>query len=102
MVHSIPNISTNATPQEILGIGCGPRPVKLACSFSVEDAVIIDIIHKSGLPIGVFALDTGRLNEETYEVADAIVERYGIRIDWSFPVEAVEAAQGRPAPSASR
>src|SRR5512136_3003505 len=44
-----------------------------------------------GLPIGVFALDTGRLNEETYEVADAITERYGIPIDWYFPSnEAVE------------
>jgi phosphoadenosine phosphosulfate reductase len=37
------------------------------------------------LPIGIFALDTGRLNEETYEVADLLTERYGIKIEWFFP-----------------
>jgi phosphoadenosine phosphosulfate reductase len=40
-------------------------PVKLACSFSVEDVIVIDMIHELQLPIGIFALDTGRLNEET-------------------------------------
>ena len=88
MSKTIPALPDGASPTEILKSGsqAAGGPVKLACSFSVEDAVIIDIIHKSGLPIGVFALDTGRLNEETYEVADAIVERYGIRIDWFFPL----------------
>jgi phosphoadenosine phosphosulfate reductase len=88
MSITIPNIPANATPVAILkaGVEAAGGPVKLACSFSVEDAVIIDIIHKSGLPIGIFALDTGRLNEETYEVAESIVERYGIRIDWYFPL----------------
>jgi len=51
----------------------------------VEDVVIIDMASEMGLPLGIFALDTGRLNEETYEVADAIVERYRVRIDWYFP-----------------
>jgi phosphoadenosine phosphosulfate reductase len=88
MSKTIPTLPNGASPAEILKSGgqAARGPVKLACSFSVEDAVIIDIIHKSGLPIAVFALDTGRLNEETYEVADAIVERYGIRIDWYFPL----------------
>jgi len=39
--------------------------------------VIIDMTMELGLPIGIFALDHRRLNEETYEVADALVERYG-------------------------
>jgi phosphoadenosine phosphosulfate reductase len=93
MSNNIPDLTSDATPAEILeaGFEAAGGPVKLACSFSVEDAVIVDIIHQSSLPIGIFALDTGRLNEETYEVADAIVERYGIRIDWYFPLnEAVE------------
>ncbi len=38
--------------------------------------MIIDMAQAAGLEIGVFALDTGRLNEETYEVADAVAERY--------------------------
>lgn len=89
----IPTVPASATAQEILRQGAESAQgiVKLACSFSVEDTVIIDMIHKEGLPVGIFALDTGRLNEETYEVADAITERYGIRIDWYFPKnEAVE------------
>jgi phosphoadenosine phosphosulfate reductase len=87
MSGKIPRIAADATPAEILRKGiegaCGP--VKLACSFSVEDVVIIDMAREMGLPIGVFALDTGRLNEETYEVADALTERYGIKIEWFFP-----------------
>ncbi len=88
-----PEIPANATPQEVLriGVAAAQGPVKLACSFSVEDLVIIDMARELGLDIGIFALDTGRLNEETYEVADAIVERYRVRIDWFFPRhEAVE------------
>ena len=46
-------------------------PVALACSFSVEDVVIIDLLQEKGLQANIFALDTGRLNEETYEVAES-------------------------------
>jgi phosphoadenosine phosphosulfate reductase len=100
MSGKIPIVPAGATAQEILrqGAEAAQGIVKLACSFSVEDTVIIDLIHKEGLPIGVFALDTGRLNEETYEVADAITARYGIRIDWYFPkndpVEKLERGKG--------
>ena len=93
MTNNIPNIPTNATPADIIRIGleAANGPVSLACSFSPEDVVIIDIVHQAGLKLGVFAIDTGRLNEETYEVADALRERYGIKIDWYFPKhEAVE------------
>ena len=100
MSGTIPVVPAGATAQEILrqGAEAAQGIVKLACSFSVEDTVIIDMIHKEGLPIGIFALDTGRLNEETYEVADAISERYGFRIDWYFPkndaVEKLEREKG--------
>lgn len=90
---TIPQLPADATPQEILraGVEAAAGTVKLACSFSVEDVVIIDMAKELGLPIGIFALDTGRLHEETYEVADAITDRYRIPIDWYFPRhEAVE------------
>ena len=93
MSKNIPHLPANAAPEQILkaGVEAAHGQVKLACSFSVEDVVIIDIAAKSGVQIGIFALDTGRLNEETYEVADAITERYRIPIDWYFPKnEAVE------------
>jgi len=93
-------LPVEVAPWEILkaGVDAAQGEVKLACSFSIEDVVIIDMIKNIGLPIGIFALDTGRLNEETYEVADAITERYGIPIDWYFPgndaVEKLEREKG--------
>ena len=100
MEPEIPVIAQNATPEEILrtGIETAGGAVSLACSFSLEDVAIIDIAHGAGLALGVFALDTGRLNEETYEVADALVERYNLAIDWYVPkheeVEKLEQAEG--------
>jgi len=100
MSITIPQLPVEVTPWEILkaGVDAAQGEVKLACSFSIEDVVIIDMIKNIGLPIGIFALDTGRLNEETYEVADAITERYGIPIDWYFPrndaVEKLEREKG--------
>lgn len=80
------------------GLDVATGPIKLASSFSVEDIVLIDLINRNQLPVGLFALDTGRLNEETYEVADAVVNRYGMKIDWYFPqaiaVEALERDKG--------
>ncbi len=100
MSSNIPILSSDASAVEILraGINATNGPVSLACSFSLEDVAIIDIAHDAGLVMGVFALDTGRLNEETYEVADALVERYRLKIDWYFPkheeVEQLEKADG--------
>ena len=95
-----PQLPINVTPAEILraGIDAANGPVSLACSFSLEDVAIIHIAHQAGLKLGVFAIDTGRLNEETYEVADALVERYRLKIDWYFPrhdeVERLERVEG--------
>ena len=100
MSRVMPQLSPDATPAEILriGIAAAGGPVSLACSFSLEDVAIIDIAHDAGLSLGVFAIDTGRLNEETYEVADAVRERYRIPIDWYFPrredVERLEREKG--------
>jgi phosphoadenosine phosphosulfate reductase len=100
MDKNISDIPSDATPQQILweGIKAAQGPVSLACSFSLEDVIIIDMAHERGLEMGIFALDTGRLNEETYEVADAICERYNRKIDWYFPrngdVEELERSQG--------
>ena len=100
MSTALYEVPSNATPADILHIGieAANGPVSLACSFSLEDVAIIDIAHKAGLVLGVFALDTGRLNEETYEVAEALVERYRLKIDWYFPrhedVQKLESTEG--------
>jgi phosphoadenosine phosphosulfate reductase len=100
MSRTIPEIAPESSAAEILkaAIAVADGPVSLACSFSMEDVAIIDIARQAGLELGVFALDTGRLNEETYEVADALVERYRLKIDWYFPrheeVEQLERTEG--------
>ncbi|MEZ4600675.1 MAG: phosphoadenylyl-sulfate reductase [Syntrophotaleaceae bacterium] len=86
-------LSASAVSEEILraGLAVAKGPMALASSFSVEDVVIIDILQRKRFEVSVFALDTGRLNEETYEVAEAVTARYGVVIDWYFPQrEAVE------------
>lgn len=76
------------------GLEQADGPVKLACSFSIEDSVVIDLIQRSGLPIGIFAIDTGRLPEETYLTAETIRLRYRVAIDWYVPqAEAVQALE---------
>lgn len=84
---TLPQLADEAQPAEILekGVAAAAGPVQLACSFSVEDLVILELSHQLRLPIGIFALDTGRLNEETYQVAERISERYGTPINWFFP-----------------
>ncbi len=72
--------------------------VAFASSFGAEDVVIIDLISKINPKIKTFTLDTGRLNEETYEVMDRIRSKYGISIESYFPdrqkVEALERQKG--------
>lgn len=74
-----------------------PR-IALASSFSLEDAIITHILMDLRKDAVVFALDTGRLNPETYECAEALRRRYGLRIEWYFPeraaVELLEREKG--------
>ena len=60
--------------------------VALASSFQAEASVLIDIAHRlRSSNFRVFTLDTGRLNQETYDCMDALKERYGIQIEVFFP-----------------
>ena len=83
----LPEIAAGTEATEIIrrGLETAAGPVALACSFSMEDVVIIDLLQRVAPQVKVFAIDTGRLPEETHEVAEALVERYGIEIDWYFP-----------------
>jgi phosphoadenosine phosphosulfate reductase len=66
--------------------------IAVASSFSVEDCVVIDLLHKaSNGQASVFALDTGRLHDETYLTAERVRMKYDLEIQWMFPErEAVE------------
>src|SRR5437867_4189354 len=60
--------------------------IGLASSFGAEDVAIIDMMSKiDSKRTKVFTLETGRLNQETYDVMDAIRARYGIQIEAYFP-----------------
>jgi phosphoadenosine phosphosulfate reductase len=65
-----------------------PR-IALACSFQAEESVLIDMMHQQrGTDFRIFTLDTGRLNQETYDCMDAIRDRYGISVEVYFPYAA--------------
>jgi phosphoadenosine phosphosulfate reductase len=61
-----------------------PR-IAFASSFGAEDVVIIDMLTNIRKDVTMFTLDTGRLNQETYDVIDKVRERYGIEIKIYFP-----------------
>ncbi len=74
--------------EEILSTGlqkAAPGDVVMACSFSVEDLVIIDLLQELAPQVSIFAIDTGRLHEETYEVAEALLQKYQLQINWHLP-----------------
>jgi phosphoadenosine phosphosulfate reductase len=97
---TLPTFTPDADPREIFraGQGAANGPLTLACSFSIDDVVLIDLLKEHLADLTVFALDTGRLNEETYEVAETVTRRYGIPIQWYFPkrsaVEQLEREKG--------
>jgi phosphoadenosine phosphosulfate reductase len=74
--------------QEILGWALelfGPN-IGLASSFGAEDVVLVDMMVKINKEkTHVFTLETGRLNQETYDVMDDIRAKYGINIMAYFP-----------------
>ena len=58
----------------------------LASSFGAEDVVLIDMMCNINRNLTrVFTLDTGRLNQETYDLIDKIRKKYDIKVDAYFP-----------------
>lgn len=72
--------------------------IALASSFGAEDVVLIDLLSKIAPGTRIFTLDTGRLNEETYDVMDRVRRKYGVSIETYFPeaaaIEALERQKG--------
>jgi phosphoadenosine phosphosulfate reductase len=75
------------TPQEVIQWSIDnlhPR-IAMASSFGAEDVVVIDMMMKINPKSRIFTLDTGRLNQETYDVMDEIRKKYDINIEVMFP-----------------
>lgn len=88
------------TPEDILrwALKKFHPDIALACSFSVEDIVLVHMMKNIREDARVFAIDTGRLNEETYECAEAVRHQLGAKLEWYFPkyedVENLECQEG--------
>lgn len=86
-ILDMPTDLETAPAQDVLrwALGQFPRRISLACSFSAEDLVVLDLMSRVVDQPRVFMLDTGRLHQETYDLADQVRRRYGIEIEVYFP-----------------
>ena len=66
-----------------------PGKVALACSFQKEESVLLDMVFAAEPNARVFAIDTGHLFPETYELWREAERRYGTTIE-RFEGEPVE------------
>ncbi len=60
-----------------------------SCSFGAEDMVILHLLstlkEKDSKIPDIITLDTGRLNEETYQLIDQVIQKYGFSIKFLHP-----------------
>ena len=61
------------------------RNAALACSFSPEDVIVAHLMLSVDSDARIFAIDTGRLPEETYQCADALRRMLEVDVEWYFP-----------------
>jgi phosphoadenosine phosphosulfate reductase len=90
-VHQLKQIAPqmeNKSAQEVLrwAMDTYRLRIALASSFGPEDIVLIDMMIKiEKEKTRIFTLDTGRLNQETYDLIDTISRKYNIHIEVFFP-----------------
>jgi len=78
---------TEKSPEDVLkwAIDNIQPNLALASSFGAEDVVVIDMIMKINPKVRIFTLDTGRLNQETYDLMDQVRNKYNKNIEVLFP-----------------
>lgn len=64
---------------------CYGEKAAFSLGFGREGMVIADQIFRHDLPIRVFTIDTGRLFQETHELHQQVLARYGRRIEVFSP-----------------
>jgi len=75
-----------AEPAEILRWAYATYPrVGIVASFQVASSVLIDIASRLVPTVDVVTLDTGRLPQETFEIADELRGRYRFRLHVGVP-----------------
>ena len=75
------------TPQQVLkwAVDTLYPNLGMASSFGAEYVAVIDMMMSINPKARIFTLDTGRLNQETYDVMDEIRNKYNINIEVMFP-----------------
>ncbi len=63
----------------------GVDRIALATAFGPESQIITDLLVKIGKPFRVFTIDTGRLFQETYDVMQKSIEKWGIQYEVYAP-----------------
>src|SRR5205807_2522763 len=76
---------TNELISNLKRIEADNGPAAFACSFGVEDMVVLDVIAADARRIEVFTLDTGRLPEETHALLETVRDKYPVAIRTYFP-----------------
>jgi phosphoadenosine phosphosulfate reductase len=94
LIADLNALHREATAEQILAAADSrwmPR-LAMACSLGLEDVLLVDLVAQLGLRPRIFLLDTGRLDQETYDTLAALRARYGLPIEVWFPrAEAVQA-----------
>ncbi|MGV3740880.1 MAG: phosphoadenylyl-sulfate reductase [Burkholderiaceae bacterium] len=70
----------NATKATLATVANDFSPAVFASSLAAEDMVLTDLILRSGLPIEIFTLETGRLHAQTLAMVDRITQAYGYEV----------------------
>lgn len=59
--------------------------IVVASSFGAEDVVLVDMVSRINRNARIFTIDTGRLHQETYDVAERLRNRYGVNFEVYVP-----------------
>jgi len=79
ILSQVAQSTENETPTHIIERALQQVPnTVLACSFGAEDMVLLDMLMKISPEVSVFYLDTDVLFQETYDLIDISVKKYGI------------------------
>jgi thioredoxin-dependent adenylylsulfate APS reductase len=77
----------DATPQDVIAwaLERWGSQVAICTSFQAEGMAILDMAWRINNHVRLFTVDTGRLPQETYDVMEAVRQRYGIEVEVYFP-----------------
>lgn len=86
-IKSLNEEFSNKTPRNILEwcIKELNQNIALATSFQAQGMVLVDMLMRIDNNARIFTVDTGRLNQQTYDVLDVVRSKYNNKIEVLFP-----------------